>query len=322
MDWKKRVFELKGEVEFEMLALEIYAFQRENNPVLKQYLDLLGVGEIERLEDIVYLPIRFFKNHDILSIPKSGKETLFLSSGTGDVGRSKHQIPDILWYEISFEKTYRLLFGQPENQVILALLPNYLEQGNSSLVYMVNKLVKITNNDLSGFVLGQTEDVVRAYNEAIAKGKEVVLFGVSYALLDLIEQGISLPKAKIIETGGMKGRRTEETKAVLHDLLKSGFGVDRIYSEYGMTELLSQAYSSDFNDFRCPPWMKVTFAELNDPLSATNGVRKSRINVIDLANFQTCSFIQTDDTGRKTEFGFSLEGRMDLAELRGCNLML
>jgi hypothetical protein len=322
MNWQKRIFEIQTEADFEALAIEVYEFQRANNPIYQQFLQLTNRWEVQNLSDITFLPIQFFKYHEVLSVPKYDNHTLFLSSGTGLIGRSKHYIQDISWYEISFQRTYRLLFGHPENQVILALLPNYLEQGHSSLVYMVRQLIAATKNELSGFVLGQAQDLLQRYEAAIQQGKEVVVFGVSYALLDLLEMGVKIPFAKIIETGGMKGRRKEETKAVLHEKLKNGFDVTNIYSEYGMTELLSQAYSLEFNDFRCPPWMKVLFGDMNDPFTLTNGQRKSRLNIIDLANFQTCSFIQTEDTGRKTNLGFSLEGRMDLSEIRGCNLMM
>jgi hypothetical protein len=322
MNWQKRIFEIQSEADFEALALEVYDFQRTNNPIYRQFLQLTNRWEAQKLSDITFLPIQFFKYHEVLSVPKNERHTLFLSSGTGSIGRSKHLIQDISWYETSFEKTYRLLFGQPENQIILGLLPNYLEQGNSSLVYMVHHLMAKTQHALSGFVLGQANELQQRYEAALEMGKEVVIFGVSYALLDVMEMGVKMPQAKIIETGGMKGRRKEETKALLHEKLKNGFEVKNIYSEYGMTELLSQAYSLEFNDFRCPPWMKVLFGDMNDPFSLTNGERKSRLNIIDLANFQTCSFIQTEDTGRKTQLGFSLEGRMDLSEVRGCNLMM
>jgi phenylacetate-coenzyme A ligase PaaK-like adenylate-forming protein len=231
-------------------------------------------------------------------------------------------VSDIAIYEASFLKAYRLLFGQPTEQVILALLPNYIEQGNSSLVYMVKELIAATKSDLSGFLLDDYQEIEKRYQEAINSGKEVVIFGVSYALLDLAEQKMNLRKAKIIETGGMKGRRKELSKAELHAVLCEGLGVDFVSSEYGMTELLSQAYSLKSGDFVCPPWMKVLFRDVYDPLTLISGEKSGGINVIDLANINSCSFIQTQDLGQKTENGFVLDGRIDLADIRGCNLMV
>jgi phenylacetate-coenzyme A ligase PaaK-like adenylate-forming protein len=267
-------------------------------------------------------PIQFFKTHEILSQPKKGYETLFLSSGTGNIGRSKHLVSDITLYETSFFKAYKSLFGDEKNQVILALLPNYLEQGNSSLVYMVKELIKATENDLSGFLLNDFNEISKRYNEALNLGKEVVIFGVSYALLDLAEKKIDISNARIIETGGMKGRRKELSKAELHQQIKTGLGVKHVSSEYGMTELLSQAYSSKEGVFISPPWMKVLFSDVYDPLAIVSGESSAIINVIDLANINSCSFIQTQDLGRKTPEGFMLDGRVDLSDIRGCNLMV
>jgi hypothetical protein len=231
-------------------------------------------------------------------------------------------VSNVYIYEASFFNAYQLLFGNPKKQVILALLPNYLEQGNSSLVYMVSALIEASNNELSGFLLNEFEEIKKRYEAAINSGKEVVIFGVSYALLDLAEQKMDFSQAKIIETGGMKGRRKELTKAELHAVLVEGLCVDYVSSEYGMTELLSQAYSLKNGVFVCPPWMKVLFRDVYDPLTLVSSEKSGGINVIDLANVNSCSFIQTQDLGRKTSKGFILEGRIDLADIRGCNLMV
>ncbi len=320
-DWNK-IFEIETEADFERVALEAFAFQYENCVIYRKYVDLLDRKSPTSIEQIPFLPIEFFKSQEVLSVPKSGKETLFLSSGTGMIGRSKHLVSSVSIYEASFFNAYQLLFGNPKEQVILALLPNYLEQGNSSLVYMVSALIETSKNEFSGFLLNEFEEIKKRYEAAIHSGKEVVIFGVSYALLDLAEQKMDFSQAKIIETGGMKGRRKELTKAELHDVLVQGLGVDFVSSEYGMTELLSQAYSLKNGVFVCPPWMKVLFRDVYDPLTLVSSEKSGGINVIDLANINSCSFIQTQDLGRKKSEGFVIEGRIDLSDIRGCNLMV
>ena len=316
------IFSIQSDSDFKKAAIEVFHFQKKNCKIYGDYVRLLKKENPSSVKDIPFLPIQFFKSHEVLSQPKTGNETLFLSSGTGMEGRSKHFVSDITIYEKSFSKAYNLLFGDVKNQVILALLPNYLEQRNSSLVYMVNKLIKETKNDLSGFLLNDLKEVSKRYHDALLSGKEVVIFGVSYALLDLAEQKIDLSKARIIETGGMKGRRKELSKADLHHHIKSGLGVDYVSSEYGMTELLSQAYSNKYSIFITPPWMKILFSDVYDPLMIVSGESSSVINVIDLANINSCSFIQTQDLGRKLSEGFILDGRVDLSDVRGCNLMV
>jgi len=320
-DWK-RIFEIESDADFEKIALEVFAFQYENCAIYKQYVDLLNRKLPSCIDEIPFLPIEFFKSQEVLSVPKSGKEVLFLSSGTGMIGRSKHLVSNISVYEASFFKAYELLFGNPTEQVILALLPNYLEQGNSSLVYMVNALIEASKNELSGFLLNEFDEIKKRYEKAVNSGKEVVIFGVSYALLDLAEQNMNFKYAKVIETGGMKGRRKELTKAELHAVLVIGLGVDFVSSEYGMTELLSQAYSLKNGVFASPPWMKVLFRDVYDPLTLVSSEKSGGINVIDLANFNSCSFIQTQDLGRKSGHGFVIEGRIALTDIRGCNLMV
>jgi len=317
-----KIFNVKTEAEFQGLALEIFHFQKSNCSVYGEYLRLLGRENPKSISEIPFLPIQFFKSHEVLSKPKTVNETLFLSSGTGLIGRSKHLVSDVSIYEQSFRKAYELQFGDPKKQVILALLPNYIEQGNSSLVFMVNDLINRSENELSGFLLNDFDELRERYNSALSSGKKVVIFGVSYALLDLAEQGFDLSKALIIETGGMKGRREELSKTELHERIKNGLGVEYVSSEYGMTELLSQAYSEKNGVFQTPPWMKVIFSDVYDPLTIVSGASSSIINVIDLANVNSCSFIQTQDLGRKVENGFVLDGRLDLSDIRGCNLMV
>jgi hypothetical protein len=318
----KEVFSALDDKAFQPLALEIYNFQLKNCGVYSDYVNLLKRESPTSIYEIPFLPIQFFKTHDVLSIQKTGFETLFLSSGTGLVGRSKHLVSDISIYEESFRKAFELQFGSTKNLVILALLPNYIEQGNSSLVYMVDDLIKQTENDLSGFLLDDFNQIRERYNSALNSGKNVVIFGVSYALLDLAEKDFDLSKARIIETGGMKGRREEISKNELHERIKIGLGVDYVSSEYGMTELLSQAYSEKDGVFYTPPWMKVVFSDVYDPLTVVSGESTSIVNVIDLANINSCSFIQTQDLGRKMHGGFVLEGRLNLSDIRGCNLMV
>ena len=316
------LFNIKTEIEFEDLALEIFDFQKSNCAIYNDYVRLLGRENPKSISEIPFLPIQFFKSHEVLSKPKTGNETLFLSSGTGSIGRSRHLVSDVSIYEQSFRKAYELQFGDPENQVILALLPNYIEQGNSSLVYMVNDLINRTKNELSGFLLNYFDEIRERYNSSLCSGKKVVIFGVSYALLDLAEQGFDLSEATIIETGGMKGRREELSKDELHNRIKNGLGVEYVSSEYGMTELLSQAYSEKNGVFQTPPWIKVIFSDVYDPLTIVSGASSSIINVIDFANVNSCSFIQTQDLGRKVDNGFVLDGRLDLSDIRGCNLMV
>ena len=313
---------IKSDADFERIAMEVFHYQLKNCSVYRDYVHLLNRQNAKSLEEIPFLPIEFFKTNEIYCGQKSDSDILFLSSGTGNSIRSKHIVRDIKLYESSFRASYLKFFGAISDQVILALLPNYQEQGNSSLVFMVDALVSDSANNLSGFLLNEPEEIEIRYKKACASGKKVVIFGVSYALLDLAEKNINLSEAIIIETGGMKGRRKEISKKSLHLELMKGLNVPFVSSEYGMTELLSQAYSFEDGIFSCPPWMKVLFREVHDPLTLIQGSRKGAINVIDLANIHSCSFIATQDLGRNVPGGFILEGRMEQSDLRGCNLMV
>ena len=321
--FKKRIFDLSGREEFNALALEIFSFQYTNNPVYSQFCDHLKINskEINQIEKIPFLPIELFKNHIILS-GTGEAQVVFESSGTTGLATSRHHLLDSGLYEKSFSKAFRQFYGSPEDYRILALLPNYLERQGSSLVYMVNQLIKESKNPESGFFLDNRD----ALRKLLINGsdKKTLLIGVSFALLDLVEEGdLKLNNTIVMETGGMKGRRKELTRQELHNVLKSGFGIDTIHSEYGMTELLSQAYASANGEFDCPPWMKLMIRDINDPLSLASAGKTGGLNVIDLANLYSCSFIATSDLGRETNTGKTeILGRFDYSDMRGCNLMV
>ena len=320
---EKRIFSISAKDEFNALALEIFSFQIENNPVYQKFCDYLGV-EIElvkKVEDIPYLPIELFKSHRILT-GNGDIEATFESSGTTGAETSKHHLLSTSLYEKSFSNAFSQFYGNPGEYRILALLPNYLERQGSSLVYMVNHLIRESGNPESGFFLNDTATLKKLLQKG--SDKTTLLIGVSFALLDLVEAGkLPLQNTIIMETGGMKGRRKELTRAELHTALKSGFGVDNIHSEYGMTELLSQAYASANGEFKCPSWMNLSIRDINDPLSHAAEGKTGGLNVIDLANLNSCCFIATSDLGRKRVDGkVEILGRFDYSDMRGCNLMV
>ena len=321
MDLRERIFSISNENDFEQIALKVFDYQKENCPIYREYVNSLNWPAPKTLKEIPFLPISFFKTHRVCK-EELDPAIVFKSSGTTGQIRSQHFVEDLQLYKDSFFRAYTSLIGSPENQVILALLPNYIEQGESSLVYMVDHLVAATNNPLSGFLLNSPSEIELRYQQAIESGKEVVLFGVSYALLDLAEKNVNLSKARIIETGGMKGRRKELTKVELHQQLQEGLHVPFVSSEYGMTELLSQGYSNANGLFETPPWMKIRIREVNDPFHYLEDGKTGGINVIDLANLYSCSFIATQDLGRIVGSGFEIMGRFDQSDLRGCNLMV
>ena len=306
---------------FEDQALTVFRYQYENVEVYQAYCKLRGVTNPSQLQEIPFLPIQFFKSHKILA-RNTDYQQLFKSSGTTIGQRSQHFIADIKCYEASFFKTFNDQIADPKEAVILALLPNYLEQGSSSLVYMVDALIKASDHPHSGFYLNQLEDIGHTILKAKATVRKVILFGVSFALLDLAEQKLDLSGVHIIETGGMKGRRKEITREELHERLRNGLNVESITSEYGMTELLSQAYLGKDGFFSAPSWMKVLIRDVNDPLSYLNEGRTGGVNVIDLANFYSCSFIATDDLGLWENNKFKILGRFDQSDIRGCNLLV
>lgn len=306
---------------FETLALKVFKFQYQNCTVYRGFCDYLDVKNPTCLEDIPFLPISFFKSHKIVA-EGFDPELIFKSSGTTNQTRSTHFIAKPNLYEKSFRKTFEDLMGEIKGNVFLALLPNYIEQGNSSLVYMVDHLIQQSQNELSGFYLNDYKKLLKAISIAKERKCKVFLFGVSYALLDLAEKEIDLSDIFIIETGGMKGRRKEMIREELHDILKNGLNVKNIYSEYGMTELLSQAYLHEEGYFKPPNWMKIMIRDVNDALTFLPNGRTGGVNVIDLANLYSCSFIATDDLGVKNMDLFKILGRFDLSDTRGCNLLV
>jgi hypothetical protein len=315
------IFSISNELEFEKKALEVFDFQRKNCKIYSKYLSILNYPNPTCLEEIPFLPISFFRTNEVISEHKTSSK-IFKSSGTTDSERSQHFVAEITLYEKSFEEGYRQFIGNPEDHVVLALLPNYLEQGDSSLVYMVNYLIQKSNSLLSGFVLTDFREISQRYKQAIQSGKKCVIIGVSYALLDLAEQNFDFSEALIIETGGMKGRRKEMIKEELHEKLCVGLNVSKIASEYGMTELLSQAYSQENGIFKTPNWMKVLIRDVYDPFVYEQEGKLGAVNIIDLANIYSCSFIATEDLGRSFGNQFTISGRMDKSILRGCNLLV
>lgn len=320
MELRDKILSISSNESFTKIALEVFHYQVQQCEVYRNYVEFLNWKTPTCIKEIPFLPIEFFKSHPIISSEKE-TEIVFKSSGTGGQ-RSTHFVADSQIYIDSFSKAYEQFIGNPKNQVILALLPNYTEQGESSLVYMVDYLIQQTKNELSAFLLNSPSEIELRYQNALKSGKEVVIFGVSYALLDLTEQNINLSNARIIETGGMKGRRKELTKEELHDELKRGLNVPFVSSEYGMTELLSQGYSNANGLFETPPWMKILIREVNDPFTYLEDGKTGGINVIDLANLYSCSFIATQDLGKKTNDTFQILGRFDQSDIRGCNLLI
>lgn len=319
------IFNLKNQTEFENLALQIFKFQFENNGVYRSFCDLLfkHPSEVKTIQDIPFLPIQFFKTHSILSSNQAVKTT-FTSSGTTKSAISKHHITDLEIYKHSFTKGFEQFYGNVEDYVVLGLLPSYLEREGSSLIYMVDAIIKSSKHPESGFYLNNISELKEVLIKLDSEGKKVILIGVSFALLDLIESyQFHLKNTIVMETGGMKGRRKELIRTELHDKLKKGFGVDTIHSEYGMTELLSQAYSKGQGVFNCPPWMKILTRDTEDALTIQNHGKVGGINVIDLANINSCSFIATQDLGRVfKDDSFEIIGRFDNSDIRGCNLMV
>lgn len=317
-----QIFSISTDLEFEKMALLVFNFQYHNNPVYKKYCDYLKIdlSAIKSIKQIPFLPISFFKSHEIY-IGNHTPNKIFTSSGTTGMVTSKHSINDISIYEQSFLKAFDLFYGNIEDYIVLGLLPSYLEREGSSLIYMVDKLIQLSKHPKNGFFLNEYETLIDIINtEKLTK--KIILFGVSYALLDLAEQfNPDLSGCIIMETGGMKGKRKEMPKSELHHTLKMGLNVDTIHSEYGMTELLSQAYALKGGQFKTPPWMKVLSREYNDPFSYTTS-KTGGLNIIDLANIYSCSFIATQDLGKIHDNYFEILGRFDNSDIRGCNLLV
>ena len=358
LQWNDKVFGVKEE-DFEALALEVFRFQGENNPVYKDFLQALKVdpANIRDLAQIPFLSLHFFKSHEIkttafpASVAQSGwePEAIFESSGTSGYINSRHLVKDISLYEDSFTKGFEIFYGPVKEWCIIGLLPSYLERKGSSLVYMVDKLMNSSEHPQSGFYLDEYEKLFAVLHELEKRKQKTLLIGVTFALLDFAEKySLPLRYTVVMETGGMKGRREEMIRRQVHAILKRSFSLEHIHSEYGMTEILSQSYSKGEGIFNCPPWMKIFMRDEEDPLNVQSivGSRESgvgthepgtqltphasrltnltgAINIIDLANIYSCSFLATDDVGKLyTDGSFEVMGRLDGSDLRGCSLMV
>ena len=319
------LFTISTKKQFEKIALKTFRFQYENNIVYKKFCDYLKteVTNVKSLTQIPFLPIQFFKSHQIVSNTNTFQET-FTSSGTTGAITSNHFVTDVKLYEQSYSQAFNQFYGNIENFVVLALLPSYLERSGSSLIYMVSDLIKKSQNPESDFYLNNYDELITKLLILNKRGQNVLLIGVTYALLDLIEkQNFKLKHTIVMETGGMKGKRKEMIREELHQILCDGFGVSTIHSEYGMTELLSQAYSLGDGIFECPNWMHVLIRDTEDAFSYVANQKTGGINVIDLANINSCSFIATQDLGKKYDNqSFEVLGRFDHSDIRGCNLMV
>lgn len=319
------IFTISSHKQFEKIALKVFRFQYENNQVYRSFCEFLNtdVQKVKSLEQIPFLPIQFFKSHNVVSNTDTIQET-FTSSGTTGMITSKHLITDVSLYEQSYRNAFSEFYGNIEDYAVLALLPSYLERTGSSLIYMVKDLIELSNNENSGFYLSNYDELIAKLTELDNAGQNVILIGVTYALLDLAEkQKFQLKNTIIMETGGMKGKRKEMIREELHLVLCEGFGVQSIHSEYGMTELLSQAYSLGNGIFECPSWMQILVRDTEDALTYVDYGKTGGVNVIDLANINSCSFIATQDLGKKYQNNsFEILGRFDNSDIRGCNLMV
>ena len=307
------------------MALKVFRFQYENNLVYREFCDFLKteVQKVKTIQQIPFLPIQFFKSHSVVS-NTNPIQTTFTSSGTTGMVTSKHLVTNVSIYEESYRKGFSQFYGNIEDYVVLALLPSYLEREGSSLIHMVDDLIQLSNHPESGFYLHNYDELIEKIIQLDQSGQNVILIGVTYALLDVIEKhSFQLENTIIMETGGMKGKRKEMIREELHQQLCNGFGVESIHSEYGMTELLSQAYSLGEGVFECPSWMQISIRDTEDALSYVREGKTGGINVIDLANINSCSFIATQDLGKKYSNGsFEVLGRFDHSDIRGCNLMV
>jgi phenylacetate-coenzyme A ligase PaaK-like adenylate-forming protein len=322
---REQIFNITSEDNFKKMALTVFKHQFKNNKVYRSFCDLIYVhpSDVTKIEEIPFLPIQFFKSRKVLSSIDEIQE-VFTSSGTTGSITSKHFVTDISLYKESYLEGFKHFYGNIEDYVVLALLPNYLERKGSSLVFMVDDLIKKSKNSESGFYLNNIDELAQKLTKLDKNGQKTVLMGLSFALLDLVEKHqFSLKNTTVMETGGMKGRRKELVREELHQLLQDGFKVDEIHSEYGMTELLSQGYSKGNGVFETSPWMKILARDTEDALTILPIGKAGGINVIDLANYNSCSFIATQDLGKVHKNGtFEIIGRFDTSDIRGCNLMV
>lgn len=326
----KNIFSIQKEQDFLEAALETFRYQYDHIEVYRKFVDFLKIhpDEVQTLTKIPFLPIEMFKNHQILD-KNVTSDLFFQSSGTTQMNLSKHHIADQNIYQESIYKSFEQFIGKPEDFIFLGLLPSYLEKQHSSLIYMVDYLMKKSGKPENGYFLYNHSELVELLNSL--NDKKVILFGVSFALLDFLdychseqnEQSLNfLENLVVIETGGMKGRKEEMTKDELLKILQNGFKTEKIYSEYSMTELLSQAYSLGKNEYQCPSWMKIMVRNAEDPFSYEKEGRTGAINIIDLANIHSCSFIATQDLGKVTGDTFQVLGRIDHSDIRGCSLLV
>ena len=339
----QNIFNLQNEADFRKKCLETFRYQYENTEVYRKFVDYLNINptDIREIEKIPFLPIEMFKNHLVLD-KNSAAENYFQSSGTTQMTRSKHYIADFGLYEQSIYQSFAQFIGKPEDYIFLGLLPNYSENPHSSLIYMVDFLMKKSDKPENGYFLSNHQELFDLLKQLSAENKKVILFGVSFALLDYLDfcdsellKHINTENLTVIETGGMKGRKEEMTKDELLLILQNGFGTENIYSEYSMTELLSQAYSLGENIYESPQWMRILIRNTEDPFSYLDAGRTGAINIIDLANIHSCSFIATQDLGKiingfemasSTSFlrngKFQVLGRIDHSDIRGCSLLV
>jgi hypothetical protein len=330
-DFEHKIFDFNN-YPFEAIALDVFRFQYHENEIYQQYVKSLSLGweQVANLSQIPFLPISFFKTHPIRTT-EFQPELVFESSGTTQTGNSRHEVKKKILYERSFITAFEQFYGPVEDWCVIGLLPSYLERQHSSLVLMVDELIKLSGHPKSGFFLYEHEKLFKNLNELQAVGQKTLLIGVSFALLDFAEKySMNLKRTVVMETGGMKGRRKELTRAELHEFLRKKLGLVTIHSEYGMTELLSQGYSSGHGIFRSPAWMRIGVREEDDPFAISwpeelkeDEIKNGVINVIDLANLYSCSFIATEDMGKIHGNGtFEVLGRLDNSDVRGCSLMV
>ena len=320
MSFSEKIFSISSDAEFAAAALELFRRQAEQSPPYSEYISLLGVNpaEVNRVEDIPFMPIEFFKWRDVYC-GEGEPEKVFTSSNTGGTVASRHMMQSLALYEQAFTRAFEQFYGAAEGWSIYGLLPNYLQRDGSSLVYMVDRLIARCGS--GGFYLDEYEKLIA---DMAADAKPKILLGVSYALWDLAEQyAPKLENTIVMETGGMKGQREELPKSEFHKILTEAFGVEKIHSEYGMAELTSQAYSSGDGVFRAPAWMRVVVRDVNNPLKMLPAGSRGAVSIIDLANISSCAFIATQDVGRTFADGsFMIEGRLSGADIRGCNLLV
>lgn len=319
------IFSIKTESDFLKEAIRVFKFQAENCAVYSDFIKYLGVkpDDVSSLDEIPYLPVEFFKSHKVIC-GDNDPEIIFSSSGTTATIQSTHPVKDLKIYEESYRKGFDFFYGDVKNYAILALLPSYSEREGSSLIYMADDLIRMSENKNSGYFLYNHAELAATLEILKKSKKHTILLGVTYALLDFAESHmLDFPELIVMETGGMKGKRREMVRQELHQTLCEGFGVPSIHSEYGMTELLSQAYSKGAGIFHCPPWMKISIRDTNDPLQLLESKKTGGINIIDLANVHSCSFIATQDLGQVHADGsFEVLGRFDNSDIRGCNLLV